>query len=421
MAAAGKLGARFDALVCNAGIMALPQRETAHGQELQFFTNHIGYFILVTGLLDRLADDGRVVVLSSDAHRRAPRGGIDFADLTLAKSYSPWAAYGQSKFANILFAKELAKKLAGTRQTANALHPGVIATNLARHMNPLVSLAFAVGGPLALKAVPQGAATETYVAVNLGAVGITGAYWQDCNVGKPRPDPEDPAAAARLWEVSEKIVAAQARDERGAPTTHRRAEVCRAGARRRRMDRRARPDLGVHVGADSDRGEARRRVRAARPQAGVHPAWCGMLLVPGHVLQRARGLRLPGRRTRGLSGRGVRALQARWHCVWGRRGVLRSPVRRRDVPAAARRRTLRQLWANRTRSRSARRERLRHRVRARHLHLRRRERVLRHERRLLRADLRRSPLPLRRAGCAVRDGGRVLQQPMHRRPLRMLA
>ncbi len=127
-------GARLDAIVCNAGIMALPRRETAHGVELQLFTNHIGHFILVTALLDRLADAGRVVMLSSAAHKSAPRVGIEFYDLAAERRYAPWRAYGQSKLANILFARELARRLAGTRKTANAVHPGVIRTNLGRHM-----------------------------------------------------------------------------------------------------------------------------------------------------------------------------------------------------------------------------------------------------------------------------------------------
>jgi NAD(P)-dependent dehydrogenase (short-subunit alcohol dehydrogenase family) len=208
VAAAAKLGARFDAVVCNAGIMALPKREVLHGQELQFLTNHVGHFILATGLLDQLTDDGRVVVLSSAAHRTAPRGGIRFDDLSFERGYSPWTAYGQSKFANLLFAKELARRLEGTRKTANAVHPGVIATNLSRHMNPLAVAAFALGKPLVLKSVGEGAATQTYVAVHPGAAAISGKYWQDCNVAAPRPDAEDPALAARLWEVTEKIVAA---------------------------------------------------------------------------------------------------------------------------------------------------------------------------------------------------------------------
>ncbi|RYE82283.1 MAG: SDR family oxidoreductase, partial [Myxococcales bacterium] len=165
---------RLDAIVCNAGIMALPKLETAHGYELQFFTNHIGHFILVTGLLDQLTDTGRVVVTSSDAHRRAPKGGIEFDNLDGRKGYNDWRAYGQSKFANILFARELSHRLAGTKKTANSLHPGVIKTNLTRSMNPVFALAMAVLGPLALKSIEQGAATQVYLATNPAVAGVSG-------------------------------------------------------------------------------------------------------------------------------------------------------------------------------------------------------------------------------------------------------
>jgi WW domain-containing oxidoreductase len=200
-------GLRLDALVCNAGIMALPRLEQAHGIELQLFTNHVGHFILVTGLLDRLADDGRVVVVSSAAHERAPREGIQFDNLSGEKGYAPWTAYGQSKLANVLFAKELARRLAGSRRTANALHPGVIVTNLGRHMNPVVHTLFGLAGPLFLKDVAQGAATQTWAAAHPALAGVSGAYLADCNVARARPDADDPALAARLWRVTEEIVA----------------------------------------------------------------------------------------------------------------------------------------------------------------------------------------------------------------------
>jgi len=200
-------GIELDAIICNAGIMALPKLEKAHGYELQFFTNHIGHFILVTGLLDQLTPKGRVVMLSSDAHRGAPKSGIEFDNLDGSKGYGAWRAYGQSKIANALFAKELARRLAGTGKTAYSVHPGVIATNLTRSMNPLVAVAFAVGTPLALKSIPQGAATEVYVATNPRLLGASGDYFANSNVGKPRGDVRDEALAKRLWEVSETIVA----------------------------------------------------------------------------------------------------------------------------------------------------------------------------------------------------------------------
>jgi len=161
----------------------------------------------VTGLHDRLADDGRVVMLSSEAHRGAPREGIRFDDLGAERSYSPWTAYGQSKLANLLFAKELARRLTGTRRTAGAVHPGVIRTNLGRHMPWIMRVGLEIVTPLALKSIPEGAATQTWAAVHPAAGSLSGAYLADCNVARPRRDAEDPALAARLWEVTEGIVA----------------------------------------------------------------------------------------------------------------------------------------------------------------------------------------------------------------------
>jgi WW domain-containing oxidoreductase len=201
------LGRPLDAIICNAGIMALPKLNVKHGYELQFFTNHIGHFILVTSLLDQLADAGRVVMVSSDAHKGAPREGIQFDNLDGKRGYSAWAAYGQSKLANLLFARELGKRLEGSNKTANSLHPGVIATNLARSMNPVVRVALGIGGPLVLKSLGEGAATQCYLAVHPDAASVRGKYFADCNEAKPTSKGRDDALAARLWDVSERIAA----------------------------------------------------------------------------------------------------------------------------------------------------------------------------------------------------------------------
>lgn len=197
----------LDGIIANAGIMALPTLTQKQGYELQFFTNHIGHFILVTGLLDRLVDDGRVVMVSSRAHHRAPDDGIRFDDLGGELSYTPWGAYGQSKLANLLFARTLAKRLAGSARTANAVHPGVIATNLTRHMNPVVRGVMAVAEPLVLKSIPQGAATQCYVATHPDGAAVSGEYWFDSNVQSSNSNGEDDAMAERLWVVSEEIAA----------------------------------------------------------------------------------------------------------------------------------------------------------------------------------------------------------------------
>ena len=207
VAAVKATGKRLDAIICNAGVMALPKLELAYGYEAQFFTNHIGHFLLVTGLLEQLSEHGRVVTLSSSAHRMAPRGGIDFDNLDGSKGYSSWVAYGQSKMANLVFAKALSERFAGTNRTANAVHPGVIRTNLQRHMNPLMAASMSLLGPIALKSTAQGAATEVYVATRPELAGVTGKFFANCNVATPRADADDPELARKLWQVSEEIVA----------------------------------------------------------------------------------------------------------------------------------------------------------------------------------------------------------------------
>ncbi len=201
------LGRPLDAIICNAGIMALPTLNQKLGYELQFFTNHIGHFILVTSLLDTLAENGRVVMVSSDAHNGAPKEGIQFDNLSGERGYGAWASYGQSKLANLLFASHLAKRLEGTGKTANSLHPGVIHTNLARSMNPVARGALAIGAPLVLKSVGEGAAPQVYHAVHPSVEGVAGKYFSDCNVGKSSSHGRDEEMAAKLWEASEKIAA----------------------------------------------------------------------------------------------------------------------------------------------------------------------------------------------------------------------
>jgi NAD(P)-dependent dehydrogenase (short-subunit alcohol dehydrogenase family) len=200
-------GLALDAIICNAGIMEM-RTEQVLGYERQFFTNHIGHFILVTGLLEQLTETGRVVMLSSNAHTMAPKDGIQFENLGGgAKGHKDMGTYGHSKLANLLFAKELARRFAGTKKTANAVHPGVIHTNLGRNTNPVFMFLFGLLGPLVLKSVSQGAATEVYVATNPATATISGEYFADCNLAKARADADDAVMAQKLWSVSEKIVA----------------------------------------------------------------------------------------------------------------------------------------------------------------------------------------------------------------------
>lgn len=200
------LGRPLDAIIANAGIMALAKLAVRDGVELQFLVNHIGHFQLVTGLLDKVRGGGRIVMVSSAAVSFAPREGIMFDNLDGARFYKPGLFYGQSKLANALFAKELARR-AGRGIVANALHPGVIAsTSLGRNLGGPMGVLFPLMGRLT-KTIAQGAATQTLLAAHPDVAGATGEFWADCQPAKPPPLMADAALAARLWDVSEEIVA----------------------------------------------------------------------------------------------------------------------------------------------------------------------------------------------------------------------
>ena len=202
------LGLPLDGIIANAGIMALPERIVKHGLELQFLTNHVGHFILVTGLLDQLTDHGRVVILSSSAHNRAYPEGVRLDDLAAERGYTPWGAYGQSKLSNLLFARLLATRLPRPGQTANAVHPGVIPTELSRHLGTFAQGVFRNVGPLfALKTIPQGAATQCYVAAHRDTAQHRGLYFADCNPAPTSAHGRDDALAAAVWAKTEEIAA----------------------------------------------------------------------------------------------------------------------------------------------------------------------------------------------------------------------
>ncbi len=200
------LGVPIDAIIANAGIMALPQHEKLHGIERQLFTNHVGHFLLVTGIVASLADRGRVVMLSSGAHNNAPDCGIELDNLSGDRNYRQWKAYGQSKLANLLFARSLAARFAGSTRMANAVHPGVIATNLGRHMSAVQRFGLLAAAPLFMKSPEEGAATQTWAAVHPDTAAISGEYLSDCNVKASSALGRDLALAARLWEATEAIV-----------------------------------------------------------------------------------------------------------------------------------------------------------------------------------------------------------------------
>jgi NAD(P)-dependent dehydrogenase (short-subunit alcohol dehydrogenase family) len=193
----------LDMLILNAGIMQLPELQLSNGVERQFAVNHLGHFLLTMRLLERVraADAGRVVVVSSGAHRWAPEG-IRFDNLDGSKRYEPREAYGVSKTANGLFSRELARRLSETNATSNSLHPGVIPTNLARH---LPERNYDMSNPM-FKTIPEGTATQCYVATSPDLERVTGYYFDDCNPAVPNRHMQDDDMAARLWAVSEELV-----------------------------------------------------------------------------------------------------------------------------------------------------------------------------------------------------------------------
>lgn len=209
------LNVPLDVVICNAGIMALPKLEQKNGLEMQFLTNHVGHFLLLYKLLDRVkqADAGRIVMLSSLAHKMAPFNGIDFDNLDGEKYYRDWTAYGQSKLANLLTALALSERLQGSNATANAVHPGLIDTNLGRNFsgiqrlmfnNPVFHLALKMG--LGGKSVEQGASTQCYVATSPDLAGVSGKYFADNEEARTTRHGRDMNMANKLWDVSCELV-----------------------------------------------------------------------------------------------------------------------------------------------------------------------------------------------------------------------
>jgi len=202
-----ELSQRLDVLLCNAGVMEVPTAEQINGIERHFVTNHLGHFLLTNRLLPQLiaAPQGRIVVVSSGAYKQAPPAGIEFDNLSGERDYEPRKAYGQSKLANYLFVRELARRLAATRVTANGLQPGVIMTNLGRYLPWYQILAAKLIGWTFMKSVEAGAATQVYLATWPGLARVSGYFFRDCNPFLPGGNMENDELAARLWAVSEDL------------------------------------------------------------------------------------------------------------------------------------------------------------------------------------------------------------------------
>jgi retinol dehydrogenase 12 len=192
--------ARLDVLLNNAGAFFSQRHVSVDGIEMTLALNHLTYFLLTHLLLDTLkaTPAARIVNVSSDAHRQAQ---FDFADPQETHHYRGWRAYCQSKLANLLFTYELTRRLAGTHITANAVHPGFVATRFGHNNRGLVALGVWLAQFRALSP-EQGAETLIYLATSPEVAGVTGMYFVEKRSVESSVVSYDQAAAQRLWQLS---------------------------------------------------------------------------------------------------------------------------------------------------------------------------------------------------------------------------
>jgi NAD(P)-dependent dehydrogenase (short-subunit alcohol dehydrogenase family) len=218
-------GRRIDLLITNAGVMACPETRVGPGWEAQFATNHLGHFALVNRLWPAVADGARVVAVSSRGHHNSP---IRWDDVQFTEGYDKWAAYGQAKTANVLFAVQLDKLAAAKGVHAFALHPGGIMTPLQRHLSraEMVERGWMDEAGTMLvefKTPEQGAATTVWAATSPQLAGLGGLYLEDCDVAELSPEDADglspsgvrryavdPEQAGRLWTLSAQLTGVDA-------------------------------------------------------------------------------------------------------------------------------------------------------------------------------------------------------------------
>jgi NAD(P)-dependent dehydrogenase (short-subunit alcohol dehydrogenase family) len=200
-----RVAPRLQVLVNDAGAIHMQRSETADGWETTFQVNHLAPFLLTRLLLDRLRESApaRIVTVASAAYAGVP--GVDFEDLMGERGYAGFKAYSQSKLCNILFTRELARRLEGTRVAANCLHPGVVRTGFGRNVRGWLRWGVRLAGPLFLSA-ERGADTAVWLASSPEAEGASGGYFVRRRAVEPGGPARDAAAARRLWEVSERLL-----------------------------------------------------------------------------------------------------------------------------------------------------------------------------------------------------------------------
>jgi NAD(P)-dependent dehydrogenase (short-subunit alcohol dehydrogenase family) len=192
----------IDVLVNNAGAMFNKRKVTEDGLEMTFATNHMAYFVVTNLLLPRLKSGARIVSTASDAHRGAR---LDFDDLQAEKRYSGFSVYGKSKLCNILFNRELARRLEGKGIAANCLHPGFVATRFGDNSGGLVQTVLKAAKPIGAISPEEGAKTIIYLASSPEVQGKSGGYYYKNKLATPTKEAQSDADAKRLWEVSARL------------------------------------------------------------------------------------------------------------------------------------------------------------------------------------------------------------------------
>ncbi len=191
---------QIDVLVNNAGALFNKRQETEDGLEMTFALNHMAYFVITNLLLGKLKAGARIVTVASNAHRSAK---LDFDDLQSRRNYVGFQVYSKSKLCNILFNRELARRIKGV--TANALHPGFVATRFGDNSGGLMRTVLKVAKPIGAISPEEGAQTIIYLASSPEAAGVSGVYFYECKPATPTAEARNDEDAKRLWDVSAQI------------------------------------------------------------------------------------------------------------------------------------------------------------------------------------------------------------------------
>jgi len=193
---------RIDVLINNAGALFNKRRETEDGLEMTFALNHMAYFVITNLLLPKLRSGARIVTVASNAHRGAR---LDFDDLQVRRGYVGFPVYSKSKLCNILFNRELARRIAGSGVTANCLHPGFVATRFGDDSGGLMRTVLKVAKPIGAISPEEGAQTIIYLASSPQVNNVSGEYFYECKPATPTAEARNDGDAKRLWEISATI------------------------------------------------------------------------------------------------------------------------------------------------------------------------------------------------------------------------